>query len=177
MKNREVRALMAIALMTALIAGSVSGVSGTAYAKENQTITAEASKSTLKNASSTGDTAGLKDETVYAKVDAAGNVKTVTVSDQLKNIGSLSEVKDISVLKDIENVKGDEVFAESGDSLIWNPDNKDICYQGTTDKALPVGIEISYKLDGQNITADELEGKSGHVAIRYEYKNTTKDKT
>lgn len=166
MKNREFRALMAIALMTALIAGSVGGVSGTAYAKENQTITAEASKSTLKNASSTGDTAGLKDETVYAKVDAAGNVKTVTVSDQLKNIGSLSEVKDISVLKDIENVKGDEVFAESGDSLIWNPDNKDICYQGTTDKALPVGIEISYKLDGQNITADELEGKSGHVAIR-----------
>lgn len=177
MKNREFRALMAIALMTALIAGSVSGVSGTAYAKENQTITAEASKSTLKSASSTGDTAGLKDETVYAKVDAAGNVKTVTVSDQLKNIGRLSEVKDISVLKDIENVKGDEVFAESGDSLIWNPDNKDICYQGTTNKALPVGIEISYKLDGQNITADELEGKSGHVAIRYEYKNTTKDNT
>lgn len=173
MKNREYRALMAIALMTALVAGSVKGVSGTAYAKEGQTVSAEAitvSQAQTKNSEAASP---LKDETVYAKVDGSGNVKSVTVSDQLKNIGNASEVTDASVLENIENVKGDEVFQASGDTLIWDADSKDICYQGTTRQTLPVGIQISYRLDGQDISAEELEGQSGHLTVRYDYKNTT----
>lgn len=163
--------------MTALIAGSAKGVTGTVYAKEGQSITTEASQSPQTTSAPAKGTSGLKDETVYAKVDENGSIKSVTVSDQLKNIGSISEVKDTSILKDIENVKGDEAFKESGDSLIWSADNKDICYQGTTSQPLPVGIRITYKLDGQDITGSDLKGKSGHVTIRYEYQNTTKENT
>ena len=38
-------------------------------------------------------------------------------------------------------------------------------------KELPVDIDIKYTLDGKNIKPEKLEGKSGHLEIRYEYKN------
>ena len=66
-----------------------------------------------------------RDETVYVKVDDAGNQKDVTVSDQLKNISSLGTIDDVSDLKDIKNVKGDETFSENNGKLVWQGDKKD----------------------------------------------------
>ena len=116
-----------------------------------------------------------KDETVYVKVDDAGNQKDVTVSDQLKNISSLGTIDDVSDLKDIKNVKGDETFSENNGKLVWQGDKKDICYQGTTTKKIPVGMKVTYELDGKKVSADDLEGKSGHLKIHYEYQNTSAD--
>ena len=48
---------------------------------------------------------------------------------------------------------------------------QDIYYQGTIKKELPVGISVSYQLDGKTISAAELAGKSGHVNIRFDYDN------
>lgn len=73
----------------------------------------------------------------------------------------------------ILKVKGDETFTTNGKNLTWNTEGSDICYQGKTDKALPVGVKISYKLDGKDISASDLEGKSGHLVIRYTYENTS----
>ena len=116
-----------------------------------------------------------KDETVYVKVDDAGNQKDVAVSDQLKNISSLGTIDDVSDLKDIKNVKGDETFSENNGKLVWQGDKKDICYQGTTTKKIPVGMKVTYELDGKKVSADDLEGKSGHLKIHYEYQNTSAD--
>ena len=41
---------------------------------------------------------------------------------------------------------------------------------------LPVEMEISYTLDGKKISPKKLAGKSGHVTIRYDYKNLCKTK-
>lgn len=38
-----------------------------------------------------------------------------------------------------------------------------------SDKALPVEMKITYYLNGDEISASELAGKSGHVKIKYEY--------
>ncbi len=38
---------------------------------------------------------------------------------------------------------------------------------------LPVSIKVSYKLDGQEMEAKKLEGKSGLLTIRYDYENRT----
>ena len=70
-----------------------------------------------------------KSETVYAKTDEDGNVTSVIVSDQLKNINSTGKFSDTSTLSDIENVKGNEKFSKQKNKLIWNTDKKDICYQ------------------------------------------------
>ena len=43
-------------------------------------------------------------------------------------------------------------------NLTWNAGGKDISYQGTSDKELPVDISISYRLDGKKVTAEELAG-------------------
>ena len=110
-----------------------------------------------------------KEETVYAKIDGSGSVKSVTVSDQLRNISDQSKLEDISDLQDIVNVKGDEAFSAMGKRVVWDTSDADICYQGTTSKELPVGVRISYKLDGKDISAADLNGKRGLVVIRYTY--------
>lgn len=197
MKNREVRVFIASMMLVSLVAGSLAGSPLYAAEKGNVTVTAaefagaenkETAKTGLetkssekkdsKKKSSEADASGskssakpTKEETVYAKIDGSGSVKSVTVSDQLKNISDKSKLEDISDLQDIVNVKGDEAFSAMGKNVVWDTADADICYQGTTSKELPVGIKISYKLDGKEISAADLKGKSGHVVIRYTYEN------
>lgn len=173
MKNREYRVLVTLALMASLVVGNVAGTSANVQAADNKDKSTETKKtSETKTSSSATPT---KDETVYVKVDDAGNQKDVTVSDQLKNISSLGTIDDVSDLKDIKNVKGDETYSENNGKLVWQGDKKDICYQGTTTKKIPVGMKVTYELDGKKVSADDLEGKSGHLKIHYEYQNTSAD--
>ena len=173
MKNREYRVLVTLALMASLVVGNIAGTSVNVQAADNKDKSTETKKtSETKTSSSATPT---KDETVYVKVDDAGNQKDVTVSDQLKNISSLGTIDDVSDLKDIKNVKGDETFSENNGKLVWQGDKKDICYQGTTTKKIPVGMKVTYELDGKKVSADDLEGKSGHLKIHYEYQNTSAD--
>lgn len=169
MKNREVRVLIATMMLVSMVAGSIFTSGATVMAGENAaaqtSVSAEIEKSAVPK----------KDETVYAKIDGSGNIKSVTVSDQLKNLSGTTALKDVSILNEIENVKGDETFTGNAGSMVWNTADADICYQGTTDKALPVGVKISYQLDGKDISEDELKGKSGRMTVRYTYVNQSAD--
>lgn len=173
MKNREYRVLVTLALMASLVVGNVAGTSANVQAADNKDKSTETKKTSETKTSSSATPA--KDETVYVKVDDAGNQKDVAVSDQLKNISSLGTIDDVSDLKDIKNVKGDETYSENNGKLVWQGDKKDICYQGTTTKKIPVGMKVTYELDGKKVSADDLEGKSGHLKIHYEYQNTSAD--
>lgn len=173
MKNREYRVLVTLALMASLVVGNVAGTSANVQAADNKDKSTETKKTSETKTSSTATP--TKDETVYVKVDDAGNQKDVAVSDQLKNISSLGTIDDVSDLKDIKNVKGDETYSENNGKLVWRGDKKDICYQGTTTKKIPVGMKVTYELDGKKVSADDLEGKSGHLKIHYEYQNTSAD--
>ena len=173
MKNREYRVLVTLALMASLVVGNIAGTSVNVQAADNKDKSTETKKTSETKTSSTATP--TKDETVYVKVDDAGNQKDVTVSDQLKNISSLGTIDDVSDLKDIKNVKGDETYSENNGKLVWQGDKKDICYQGTTTKKIPVGMKVTYELDGKKVSADDLEGKSGHLKIHYEYQNTSAD--
>lgn len=116
-----------------------------------------------------------KDETVYVTANADGSTKKIIVSDWLKNADAQSVLNDISDLKDIENVKGYEEFVQNTDgSLTWNANGADIYYQGTSDKALPVDMKITYTLDGKEISAKDLAGKSGRLVMRFDYTNNSK---
>lgn len=115
-----------------------------------------------------------KQETVYQTLDANGKPTDTVVSDWLKNSGTNSELKDISGLSDISNTKGDEVFTQNGEELTWNTASEDIYYQGKTDKESPVGIELSYKLDGKDVDVNEIAGQSGKLEINIKYTNSSK---
>ncbi len=112
-----------------------------------------------------------KEESVYVVADASGAPSEVIVSDWLKNETGAKTITDTSDLKDIVNVKGDETYTTKGDEIVWDAEGSDIYYQGTTDKQLPVDMKITYYLDGKEISAEDLVGKSGNVKIRFDYSN------
>ncbi len=112
-----------------------------------------------------------KEESVYVVADATGTATEVIVSDWLKNEAGAKTITDISDLKDIVNVKGDETYTADGNEIVWDAEGADIYYQGTTDKALPVDMKITYYLNGKEISAEDLAGKSGDVKIRFDYSN------
>lgn len=115
-----------------------------------------------------------KDESVYVNADESGATTKITVSNWLKNAGINGTINDETDLKDIKNVKGDETFTQNGDDVQWSAGSNDIYYQGTTDKELPVGVEIKYELDGKEIAAKDLLGQSGKLKIKVSYTNKSK---
>ena len=121
------------------------------------------------------DVAAEKEETVYVVADPDGTPNEVIVSDWLKNYLGADTIEDVSDLTDIENVKGDEKFTQNADgTLTWQADGNDIYYQGKTDRDLPIEMKMTYYLDGEEITPEELAGKSGKVTIRADYTNKEK---
>lgn len=112
-----------------------------------------------------------KDETVYVFTDERGNTNKILVNEVLKNADGRAELTDKTDLKDIVNIKGDETFTISGDTITWQAGGKDIYYQGTSDKRLPVDVKVTYYLDGKEIVPAQLAGQSGNVKIRFDYTN------
>lgn len=161
--NKKTKAV-AVTLSACLVCGTVGGV---AYSANKP-----ADSSSFLNTKATtaaGDKA-QKDETVYVMTNADGTVQKVIVSDELKNATKAATLKDKSGLKDITNVKGSETFQQAADgTLTWDAQGNDIYYQGSSEKTAPVQVKVSYTLDGKQISADALKGKSGKVVIRYDY--------
>lgn len=167
--NQLAKKLTAVGVCAAFC---LCGVTGIVYAKntnnpqESQTSVqkAEPAKETQQNLS--------KDETVYVMAGADGTVQKIIVSDWIKNELKSSSISDQSELTNIENVKGEESYTVNRDHMtVWDAQGNDIYYQGNIEKELPVGLTISYQLDGKAISAQELAGKSGKVTIRFDYEN------
>ena len=117
-----------------------------------------------------------KEQTVYVNADENGNSQDVIVSNWLKNQGKEQELTDKTNLTDIQNVKGDETFEQKRDgTIVWNTDGGDIYYQGKTQEELPVSVKLTYYLDGKEISAKDLAGKSGKLKIRIDYENKSKE--
>lgn len=71
-----------------------------------------------------------KNETVYVIADASGAAKKIIVSDWLKGVDTKGKVKDVSNLKDVKNVKGDETYTVNEDNAYeWAANGDDIYYQ------------------------------------------------
>ena len=113
-----------------------------------------------------------KEETVFATANPDGSVSQVSVSDWLKNSGNtVGALLDKTDLTDIENVKGDETFLKDGRTLVWNMDDEDIYYQGSTTQRLPVDMQVTYYLNGEKIAPAALAGQNGHVRIEVAFTN------
>lgn len=113
----------------------------------------------------TNDSSVEKDETVYAFLNSDGSLKKATVSEWLHSEGGFDQVEDESILSDITNIKGDEVPEVNGNKLIWNSTNEDIYYQGSTNKELPLSMEVSYYFDGNKVNPEDILGKSGALEV------------
>lgn len=115
-----------------------------------------------------------KDESVYTVLNADGSVNEITVSDQLHSEDGFNNYEDKSDLKDVQNLKSEDPVKSTKDGFVWNSKEKDIYYQGTSTKDLPMDINITYTMDGKEATAESLLGKSGHIQIKIAVDNKQK---
>lgn len=175
--NKKTVKILSCALTLSMLCGlAACSSSGTASAAASAApAAAETSSVSAQALAASSGSAVNKDETVYVFTGTDGTVGNVVVSDCLSNIGDAATVKDSSTLTDVQNVKGDETFTSDNGALTWTAAGKDICYQGSSTAALPVGVSVSYKLDGKDISADELAGRDGKVTIRFDYTNNTSE--
>lgn len=114
-----------------------------------------------------------KSETIYVTQDS-GKVKDKTVSVWINGDKNV-KIKDKSDLKNIKNLETDEKIDTKDGYINWNSDDKDVYYQGSTDKQLPVDVSVKYFLDGKEVKFKDLKGKSGHLKIVTEAVNNTKE--
>ena len=113
-----------------------------------------------------------KKETVYVIADAQGTPEKVIVSNWIQNTGKEKKLTDKTNLKDIEVLKGDNSFTIDENNVCeWDANGGDIYYKGTCSTDLPVGVNISYELDGKAVSPAELAGKSGKLKIKINYIN------
>ena len=145
-KNR----IIAIVLAATLVC-SLAGVSALAAGKQKTDTASPAAAQTDSTDTVGSSTTG---ETVYVIANADGSAKKVIVSQKYDPDDPNAAQEARSSLTDAVNVKDDN------------------CWQGTTDKPLPVTMHITYTLDGKSVSADALAGKSGHVTMRFDYENT-----
>ena len=118
-----------------------------------------------------GKSSFSKSETVYAVMNGDGSIKSTTVSEHLYNASGLANVTDKTTLTDIQNTESDAEFTQNGDELVWNTDDTDVYYKGNTDKALPIDVNVTYALDGQQAALEDIIGKSGHLTVTVSLKN------
>ena len=118
-----------------------------------------------------GKSSFSKSETVYAVMNGDGSIKSTTVSEHLYSASGLSGVTDKTTLTDIQNTESDAEFTQNGEELVWNTEDTDVYYKGNTDKALPIDVQVTYALDGQEAALEDLIGKSGHLTVTVALKN------
>ena len=112
-----------------------------------------------------------KDETVYSKLDSDGNNYKTIVSTHIKNTENADLINDLSDLLNVKNTSGDETYTQDGNKFVWNANKNDIYYQGESSKELPIECNVKYELEGKELSASEIAGKSGKVKITLQYKN------
>ena len=179
MLRRAEACALSLMLLATMTGCAVSAAAESAVPAESQT-TAENTEntentetaSTEKSAAtvSVSNEAVDKDETVYVITDAAGVSQQVIVSDHLRNPKGEATLRDASNLTGIENVKGNEGYSGSASNMTWKANGKDIYYRGSTTEQLPFEVSVRYELDGKEISPADLAGKSGRVAMTFNYK-------
>lgn len=108
------------------------------------------------------DTPSEKEEVVYVNLYSYGAVKDIYTV----NIFDGGEITDYGNYEDVKLLNSNDKINIDGDKITFNTDKDRVYYQGTiTNTQIPWNIEISYILDGKEISADELAGKSGSLEI------------
>lgn len=117
----------------------------------------------------------VRNETVYVNLDHNGYAKNIKVVTRISGDSSEKYYVEHGELENIKVLtKGTMPIVKNG-TLKWDVNKlreKDIYYEGNTNKKLPLDLEIKYYLDGKELDGKELAGKSGTLEISIEIKNS-----
>lgn len=112
-----------------------------------------------------------KTETVYSVLNSDGSISDTIVSSWLHDEDGINNIKETLNLKDVKNIKSNEKPSKDGNTYTWNAKGNDVYYEGTATKQLPVSVKLRYELDGQEMSAKDIEGKSGHLKLTISFTN------
>ena len=90
---------------------------------------------------------------VYVILDKTGKKQKVIVNHRIINKQCLDEIKDLTNLDNLKLIKGNATFTKDLNNVTWNANN----------------ISIKYYLNENEVTYEQLQGKSGKVTIRFDY--------
>lgn len=103
-----------------------------------------------------------KEEVVYGILNLDGSVNNLYVVNIFEG-GSITDYGDYS---EIHNMTSSEQLNKQGDQITIDTEAKRFYYQGNLGaKEIPWAIAIKFYLDGKEISATELAGKSGKLEI------------
>lgn len=112
----------------------------------------------------------VKTETIYSNLSETGTPVKTVVNNHLSRLDSGS-IDDESQLKEILNINGKEKFSFHEQKLTWQSTGRDIFYQGSLDRELPIKVSATYFLNGEEMEASSIVGKKGHVSIQLDFVN------
>ncbi|WP_418272558.1 hypothetical protein [Holdemanella porci] len=112
-----------------------------------------------------------KTETVYSVLNSDGSISDTIVSSWLHDEDGINNIKETLNLTDVKNIKSNEKPSKDGNTYTWNAKGNDVYYEGTATKQLPVSVKLRYELDGQEMSAKDMEGKSGHLKLIISFTN------
>lgn len=173
---KAVSIMLALLMMGGVVAYAAKETDETKQANKTETVIGESTQNTAAQPGSAGEAPYTKTETVYVNLDSSGKPTRKTVTDWLHSDTPNAVLKDKTTLKEIENVKGDQQPVQDGSDVTWQMQGSDLYYRGKSEKDLPVDISIQYTLDGKEMTAEEMAGKSGHMQMQISVKNNLKQK-
>lgn len=115
-----------------------------------------------------------KQEVVYASLNNAGGMNSVYVVNVLKAAAGQT-VQDFGTYDQVVNLTDTSTINQLSDSVILTmPESEtasdtEFSYQGSVPNAqIPWNISITYLLDGQEISAEDLAGNTGSLELRIE---------
>lgn len=122
-------------------------------------------------AQNNGENPTEKTETVYSVLNSDGSISDTIVSSWLHDEDGINNIKETLNLTDVKNIKSNEKPSKDGNTYTWNAKGNDVYYEGTGTKQLPVSVKLRYELDGQEMSAKDMEGKSGHLKLTISFTN------
>jgi methyl-accepting chemotaxis protein len=116
--------------------------------------------------SSAGVPASPKTETVYVNLDSTGATGQINVVNTF-DVSSGETIHDYGDYVEVKNLTDTAELAVDGNSISVVASKDTFYYQGRLEQTdLPWAIAIRYFLNGAELTADEIAGKSGEFELR-----------
>ncbi|MEG2059808.1 MAG: hypothetical protein RRZ33_08205 [Lachnospiraceae bacterium] len=173
LKTKRVAACVLAAALTISSLAGCSSLKDSTASKKNVPVVSASGTTDTPAFKASGIGTPYKTETVFVNTDSSGEVTDITVSDWLNNSDHFATLTDSTNLSQVENVKGNESFTQNGEDLNFDSKGNDIYYRGSLDPtaALPVDLNITYKLDGKEREGKELTAATGHLDLTITYTN------
>lgn len=108
--------------------------------------------------------ANQKEEVIYIMTDAGGDVDGVYAV----NIWNRGEVTDYGDYSSVKLLNTSESIKTEGDKITFKSDKDKVYCEGVLKNTeIPWNISVQYFIDGEELTAEEVAGKSGRLEIKF----------